>query len=657
MDKLKIALLALVAVLLLVQIVDRSREPGQIGELKRSIEALNATLQRQARAATAAPSSAHTAAAVVEPADARRDGNPKLDVNFLVPYDGSHFNPEWVGGTLRSLGSTSKGLNPLTDSSGPTQDVHRMLNGTLCFRHPAAPERWMAGLAESLVISDDYTVYTFVIRRGIRWQTPTLASRSEFAWIPKDVELSAKDFKFTLDLIRDPDVRCPSLKAYYEDVERVEAPDDATLRIVWKRKVYTSLSYSMELEPLPRHIYGRNRDGSEVPSASLGIQFNQHWFDQERQAIGVGGYSLEAYEPDQVVRFRRNPDFWGGGSHFEIIEWNCSLKQPDAQLVAFKNGDVQAYVLDPDQYKSEIIDRHEPRFAAVDPANPKAGRSGDLAWERCKWMRFSYVGWNNRSDLFRDRRVRQAMSHAFPKDRIIADVFFGLGQPVLSDVDPDSQYYNREMKPFAFDLAHARALLIEAGWSDTTGDGVIDHDDGKGGRKEFAFEVKYYTDAAEWDSTLLIYRNELRKLGIDMRPKTYEFKELMRIYEDKDFDAVVGIWGMDWDVDYFQLWHSSEADKPGSSNHCAFANKRVDELADQLRRTFATDERISIAKEIQAIIHEEQPYTFFMSTERAFCWQNKGPPAKERYLDGVEYGLDHFHPLMNRSRHYWHFRD
>ncbi len=71
--------------------------------------------------------------------DAGRDGNAKLGVNFLLPYDRSAFHPEWVSGTLYSLGTTSKSLNPLTDTSAVTADLHNAINSNLCRRPPAHP--------------------------------------------------------------------------------------------------------------------------------------------------------------------------------------------------------------------------------------------------------------------------------------------------------------------------------------------------------------------------------------------------------------------------------------------------------------------------------------------------------------------------------------
>ena len=664
MNGLKLALVAVIAVLLLVLVLDRWRQPQQMQAVYTTLERVEAATRAQteelkalrqvlaARPVTVGASAAPTSSAAIG-----GDGLPALDRDFLMPYDRSWYHPERQGGVLRQFSDSSKSLNPLTDGSSVTNDIHGLCNDSLADRPAWAPDRWMQSLATKAVISDDYRTYTFTIRPGVRWQRPAIASRPEFAWLDKDVELTAEDFAFTLKLILDPAVECPDQRNYYQDIDKVETPDPHTLVVRWKQKVYTSLAATLGLSPLPRHIYGRERDGSLTAPERLGAAFNQHWFDAERGVCGVGQYRLERYEPDQAVALARNPDYWGATWHFDRIEQNLAVKNDDAQLVAFKNGQVHVEGLTPLKYKSEVLDRKEPRFAAFDPANPKAGRSGELGWERVKRAAFSYLGWNMRKAPFDDRRVRQAMSHTFPKDRIIKDVYLGLGNPVLSDVLVDSPSYNHDLKPYAFDLAAAKALLAAAGWTDSDGDGVLDRAGPDGKRVAFRFEMAYYANSPEWDNTLLIYRNELKALGIDMNPVPYEFKELMRKYEDKDFAATVGGWGMGWDLDFYQLWHSSQADEQGGSNHCGFKNAEVDQLALDLRATFDEAKRITIAKRIQAIIHDEQPYTFFRSSEGIFTWQNRAPAGDHsagRWLGGVTEGLDQLHPLKSRTPLFWH---
>jgi len=256
--------------------------------------------------------------------------------------------------------------------------------------------------------------------------------------------------------------------------------------------------------------------------------------------------------------------------------------------------------------------------------------------------------------MFSDRRVRQALSHAFPKHRVIDEVFFGLGQPQVGNVHPDSDYYHEGLQDqdYDYDLNRAQELLFEAGWEDSNGDGLLDKMI-NGERHDFRFEIKYYANSPEWDRTLGIYQSQLRKLGIEMKTLPLEWKLLVRVYEDRDFDAVGGGWRMGYEVDFEQLWHSKFADEPRSSNHCGFRNPEADVLAEQLRETFDFEERKRIAREFQEIIHREQPYTFFKSSESVFAWQNRGPQA----LGGVAEALDKLHPFYNRDLSYWYLRE
>ncbi len=689
MNGLKIALLVAIAALLLVLMVDRLRLPQQLGALNQTLQEVAAASRAQtdelravrkaieSRPAATAPSatvpvgmapatgtSTTTDPQIAPPlprgpvADPARDGTPKLGVNFLLPLDRSYIDPAHIGGTFKGFASSPKGLNPILENEQMANAVQELCNDSLCDRSLIHPEQWIGVLADAVLISDDYKVYTFTLHRGVHWQRPLLAEQAEFAWMREAHELTADDFLFVIQLINDPKVDCGALRSFYEDLDHAEAPDPYTLRLIWKKKVYTSLSASLGLAPLPRHVYGRNRDGTPIPADQLGVLFNKHWFDAERGVCGVGPFMLSEFVPDKVMRFRRNPDYWTTPpQHNEGIEWNLEVRKDDAQLVAYKNGQASSYVLQPLTFKSEIIDHKESRFAAIDPAKPHAGRSGELGWEKTKRFAFSYIGWNCRRPLFSDQRVRQAMSYAFPKERLIRDVFMGLGTPILSDVHPDNANYNHALKPYTFDPAKAAALLAEAGWKDSDGDGLLDKQI-NGTKVDFRFEVRYYANSPEWDNSLAIYRSTLKPLGIELTPKPYEWKELIRVYEDRDFDAVVGTWGMDWDTDFYQLWNSTQIDTPNGSNHCGFANPRVDQLSVELRETFEADKRATIINEVQAIIHEAQPYTFFLSPELVFTWQNKAPPGstvKDRYLDGVIKGLDTLNPLKVRSPMYWYF--
>jgi peptide/nickel transport system substrate-binding protein len=666
MPKAVVALLAAVALLLAILILDRWRQPAQLQAVMQAAERAATAQERmllelKAMREELARRPAATAAAAAEPASSasasagQRDGKPRLGANFLKPYDRSHFHPAWVGGTLRDFNETPKGFNPIVENSSNAGAAQNLVNDSLCMTHPASPQLWSECLAEAVVVSDDWKIYTFRLRPGVLWQRPVCARQGEYAWLDRDVPLTASDFVFYVEMVKNAEVECPQLKSYYDDLERAEAPDDLTLVLRWKKKVFTSMTSSFSMSPLPRHIYARNRDGSPIAANAIGTVFNKHWFDDQGGIVGVGGYILELNESDKLMRFRRNPSYWGAPLHFDAIEWDAEVKLPDPQLVAFKNGQVHSHGLTPTQWKSQILDGSEPRFAKVDPANPTAGRGGELGWEKVKSHAYSYIGWNLRRPIFADKRTRQALAHAMPKQRLIDEVWFGLGRPQIGPIHLDNPYFNTALTDFAFDPGKAKALLAAAGWSDSDGDGWLDREiDGK--RVALRIKLKFIANRPTWEAGLLVYRDELKRLGVDLQTETYEWKELLRIYEEKDFDAVVGGWSLgELEPDFVQIWHSSTADQPRSSNHVGFKNARVDELAMRLRETFEPEARAPIITEIQAIIFDEQPYLFFMSSGGVFVWQNHGKPAKDRWLAGVTDGFDAYHPLFNRTQLLWHF--
>ncbi len=671
MSKVAIALLAVVALLLVVQIIDRSREPAQLKAVQEASErAANAQermvgelmalrqelAQRPAATATTATTSVQVAqASTTQPDDASRDGVPRQGGNFLKPSDSSHFDAAKVGGKLVEFERPPQSLNPYLENLASASAARGYMSDGLCDQHPAHPDQWYEGLAVAVEISDVWRSYTFRLRPGVRWHRPLLARGGKHAWLDRDVPLTAHDFVFALDIIRNPDVDCPHLKGYFENVVKAEALDDLTLRITWKESEYTNIDGSLGLTPLPKHIYGAYEDGSPIPVEKVGAVFNKHWFDEAHQFCGTGQYRLELFEPGKRLILQRDQGYWGKGLHLDRMEWDGSVVQPDPQLTAFKNGQVHIQGLLPQQYKSEILDGRETRFAKAVAGDPKAGRGGAFGWERVRGTSYNYIGWNMRRPIFADKQVRQSLALAFPKQRIIDEVFLGLGRPHYGPVHPDSPYYSPDLPHFDFDPAAAATRLADAGWKDSDGDGWLDKDlNGK--RTALRFRVAYYAAGTLWQNILAIYRDELKKIGVELSPDPIEDTEWERRMDNKDFDGMCAGWVMDLDADFVQLWHSKGADEPKSSNHCGFRDARVDELSLQLRRTFEIGERKRIAAEIQKLISEAQPYVFIRSGEGIFAWQNRPakPGDKRELLGGVVDGFEKLHPLRNRQRHYWH---
>lgn len=693
-------LLIVVVCLLALVLFDRMREPEQMGALKDSLDANRATYeqllaqsrsltreQREAEVTTReliAALRAHRAGleqglrirlaegssvdlrepAADEPPRANateataRDGIPREGVNFLLPLDRSDVDPERVGGTLRTVGTDVPGTNPLTISYGGTRDIHRTVSDQLVRINYVHPDRYEARLASRCIISDDYKTFTFTIREGVLWQVPPCAREDDFSWLRERVLLSADDFVFAFDMIMDPQVECEHLKAYYEKLIAWEAPDSQTLVLRWSESQYSNIESSLLVQPLPRHVYSRAQDGTPLPKDQVAVIFNKHWFDELRQVIGVGAYQLESYEPKVGFQFRRNPEFYAAPGHFMELFWDCGVPQREAQLVAFKNNQLHSGLLSPSQFKAEVLDQHEPRFAAADPADPKAGRAGAFGWELVEQNRWVGLAWNTRQLQLREVAVRRALAHAYPFARIHEQVHFGLSARCLGPIHPSHPMAAQDMEPFAYDLERARMLLDEADWTDTDGDGWRDKQiDDKQVRLRLG--VTYYAENRPVANELSLYADELAQVGIELVPDPVDSMEWSRRIDDRAYDGFAILWGTSEsiDVDFHQLWHASDADEPKSSNLAMWAHVEASALMDEFRAAFDPIERTRLARQIQRIIYEEQPYLFMSTVTIPFIWQNArtSPEDQREILGGVTQAFDEFHPLFNRRSSRWYF--
>jgi peptide/nickel transport system substrate-binding protein len=249
---------------------------------------------------------------------------------------------------------------------------------------------------------------------------------------------------------------------------------------------------------------------------------------------------------------------------------------------------------------------------------------------------YSYIGWNNDHPIFRDKRVRQAMTYLTDRKQIVKSVLFGLGEVVDSHIYLFRPEYDKSLVGYPFDPQKALALLKEAGWHDSDGDGVLDKVvDGK--KMALRFEIKVNSGNAVRKSVALVLMDELKKHGIDASVREIDWTIFLNDVKNHKFDAVILGWQMQTtEPDAYQVWHSSQAANKGS-NAISYKNPRVDEILEQYRGEFDAQKRIQLYKEFQQILHEEQPYTFLYVAKRV--------SAVQRRFEGVEVYPDGLRPV------------
>ena len=235
-----------------------------------------------------------------------------------------------------------------------------------------------------------------------------------------------------------------------------------------------------------------------------------------------------------------------------------------------------------------------------------------LAIERLDYIArsYTYIGWNEAKPLFSNHKVRQALTMAIDRKRIIQQNLNGQGIEITGTFFRYSPSYDENILPFPFDPQQAKTILEAEGWYDQDGDGIIDKVI-DGVKYPFEFNLTYYVKNSTTKSICEYIATALKEVGILCHLNGVDIADLSSIFEDKNFDAIFLAWSLGTPPeDPKQLWYSSGAKQKGSSNTIGFANPEIDAIIDLLTYEYDRQKRIELYHRFDRIIHEQAPYTF-----------------------------------------------
>ena len=518
-----------------------------------------------------------------------------------------------------------KSFNVIIENSGYLNaDLQRYVGNYIASRNSFTdPDLWHGELAWRVEVTDDYQEFTIYLHQGVKWHTPSGVDLDDpkYAWLAGEHEFTAHDLAFTLDMLMHPQVENGFIKGYYEDLEEWEALDDYTFRVRWKRSLQGNLESTLSILPVPEFLWAFDERGERFPEETIGLRFNQHWY-AHKGFVGTGPYRMTVYEPGVRMVYERNEDYFGWKPPIQRMEWPI-YTDAKRTLLMLKSGEIGYGGLSPSDYKREILDWQDEPKSSWPKNSPFL--NGQIECKKIDRPAYAYLGWNADRPMFADKRVRRAMTYALDRKRIIEEIYVGLGKVAIGPFLPTGPYMDPNVDPLDFDLDKAAALLREAGWEDSDGDGLLDRDldpnDADDSRSPFEFTYLTSAGAPEALASANVFQQELLKIGVRMKIDTAEWSLLQKKIDEKDFDVYTAGWLIPWSSDPFQLWHSSQADIPKGSNRVGFRNDRADEIIETLRTTFDRGDRIQLLRELHRLIYDEQAYTFFRVQQSVSCWQ------------------------------------
>ena len=497
------------------------------------------------------------------------------------------------GRMIMPVVSVSKNMNYIINNESFVAGLWNMTTCSLAERNYENPEVFQPKIAESWKLSDDKMTYTVNLREGVMWhdfKDPVTDKK----WT--GVEVTADDFKFYVDVIKNKDVDCAPARSYLKDLGKVEVLSKYKFKVYWEKEYFLSEAITLGLIPLPRHLY-HAYDGPFD-----GKKFNDD-FQRNKIIVGCGPYRFVRWDAGQRIFLSKNDAYfgkkYGAAPSISAIIYEI-IKHPSTQYQALLSGDIDRMTLTADQWTNRT---NIPEFDSNSP---------EFKIRKFKYLSrsYSYIGYNLKNPLFKDKKVRQALTHLVDRKKILKIVFAGLGHVTTGNFFYDSPYYDKNIKPYSYSVKKAEQLLKEAGWGDKDADGILDKDG-----KKFEFTILTIANSTAQGKMFPIIKEDMKKAGIKMNINIVEWSVYVQRLENKDFEVVSLGWALPFEPDPTQVWHSSMADVAGSSNHIGFKNKKADELIEKIRTCFDLEKRIKLCHEFHRLIHEEQPYTFLFSRD------------------------------------------
>jgi peptide/nickel transport system substrate-binding protein len=481
-----------------------------------------------------------------------------------------------------NFGTKVPKLTPLISSDVYQTYVENRVLEQLAYLDPNTLE-FLPLLAQSWVAAEDGMTYTFQLRQGV-----TFSDGEPF---------SADDVVFTFNWIMNPKVQSPRQKAYYSKIASVEKLGDYEVVFKFKEPYFESFDLAATMTIMPEHFYGQY----------TAEQFN----DDPGLLMGTGPYRLRnpaGWRPGDRIELIRNERYWGEPGPWDRIIWE-QVETDAADLTMFKNGEVDVFAAQPEQY--ELLKRDQDVQNRAQSFEVESSLSG-----------YAYIAWNQKRagkpTRFADARVRRAMTLLTDRERICKEVMLGyatvasgpfsrLGKPQAA---PD-------VEPWPFDPDQAKSLLKEAGFQDRDRNGVLEDANGV----PFEFKLSYPAKSETYERVVRFLKDSYAVAGIKADLDPVDWPIMISKLDNREFDAISLRWTGGPETDIYQMFHSDQM-KDNGDNYMSYASAELDKLMEQARSEVDEAKRMPLWQECHRILHRDQPYTFLFN-QKALSFVDK----------------------------------
>jgi peptide/nickel transport system substrate-binding protein len=403
-------------------------------------------------------------------------------------------------------------------------------------------------LAASWEASADGLVWTFNLRRDVRWRDGTL--------------LTAADVLRTYEAILDPSAAMTLPRSDYQGIALVETPDAFTLRFTLRQPDASLLS---------KLTVGIARPGPARAPAS----------EQTESPEGAGPFVLQEWLPGQRLVFAANRGYYGGAPGLDRLTWQV-VPDASALLLLLQSDGIDGALVETPQEADRLTAGGKLRAYPVDGGNLQVS------------LRLT-------DPLFQDVRVRRSLALAVNRRGMISGLVQGRGILSAGDILPVSWAFSAAAASVnLYDPAEARRLLLEAGWL-PDGDGVL----AKDGRR-LAFTLFTDTGSQLRREVALVLRQDWQAVGaaVDLQFMDRNTLVVERVLRGR-FQAALLQSSARVDPDLSRRFHSRAI--ASGQNFLGYENPVVDSLLDRALLAPTPASRALLYQEAQMLLARDLP--------------------------------------------------
>lgn len=417
-------------------------------------------------------------------------------------------------------------------------------------------------LATSWNVSKDGLVYTFNLRKGVKFQDGTNFDAQAVAFnIRRDWD---KTFKYY-------DTRSAAqMQKTYQSLKSIKIINNYKIQMTMKQP------FSPFLRMLAQ---GSEGSGGIISPAAI-----KKWGNDglAEHPVGTGPFKFKDRVRGQKIELVRNNSYWGKKPYINGVTF-VPIPDPAARVQALENGQVDIIAVPSPDSISQLKKKG---FNVVEGTPPHV------------W----YLSMNFQNKAIQDVRVRRAIAMAIDRTGMAKDLLKNTANPAFSVQSPGNSAYDPKFVDYKYNPTEAKKLLKQAGYGNGLTMTMETSTDGSG--------QLIPVPMAEW------IQRDLAKVGINLKLKTYEWVNYLGIWTQK-MPANVGFNQMSWGftTPYFLsiIADSKSNSNPGGYNN-PLVDKWINEAVTSSSQTKAdilwkkVNKQIASDASIIPIINDKAPY-------------------------------------------------